>query len=98
MSFRNLLVSRLRKIWPSDITVDGEARTDLHLGIDPDREVQGETVQFAVCAAGRLVHYVLTGTIAAHLQRNSLVAKRAALQAKPTQEEVAAILKRPAAK
>ena len=52
MDFRCVLIRALKNMWPSGITVDGMVLDNLHLGRDPDREVQGETIQFASCAAG----------------------------------------------
>ena len=44
-------------MWPSGITVDGMVLDNLHLGRNPDHEVQGGIIQFASCAAGRVVHH-----------------------------------------
>ena len=78
MAFRGILCNLLKGLWPCDITVGGKRVEALRLGLNPDREIQGETVQFASCAAGRLAHYMLTGTIPAHLVRNSVIAANAA--------------------
>ena len=94
MNFRSALIADLKKMWPSDIKVDGVALDTLHLGRDPDREVQGETVQFAACAALRVVHHVLTGVIAAHLLRNAVIAKREAEEREQQQQREAAQLKK----
>ena len=47
----------------------------MHLGLDADAEVNGETTQFAACASGRLMNFILRDTIPKHLQRNAMIAK-----------------------
>ena len=57
MDFRCVLIRDLKNMWPSGITVDGMVLDNLHLGRSPDHEVQGGIIQFASCAAGRVVHH-----------------------------------------
>ena len=76
VDFRAWMIREMRKMWPSDIKVDGDRQDQLHLGRSPDHEVQGETVQFAACASGRMANHVLTSFIPVHLARNTVIAKR----------------------
>lgn len=73
---RQRLMEDLRSLWPKNIYVDDQPVPQLHLGQDGGREVQAETVQYASCAAERVVDYVLTGKIPAHLARNALLDNR----------------------
>eukprot|EP00959_Pyramimonas_sp_CCMP1952_P472628 9500346-Pyramimonas_sp.AAC.2 len=76
-TFRKELVSSVRSLWPREITVDdASAAGALHLGHDPNAEVNEETVQFASCAMSRMTDYLEKGAIPAHLQRNKVVQKR----------------------
>ena len=52
----------------------------LHLGVDPDAEINDETVQFSSCAMIRNANYITSGIISAHLQRSAVIAARVALR------------------
>ena len=87
---RPFLIRNVRRRWPSDVTVNGRSLSSLHLGLFPS-EVDDETAQFWSCAVERVLNYVLTGVIPAHLRRTAAVQASRAQKAK-------AILKRPASK
>ena len=63
--FRTVLLGRVREWWPSELVVDGEAKS-----FCPLEDVEAEFVQFNSCACIRALDYVLSGRVPGHLVRN----------------------------
>ena len=63
--FRAVLLDRVREWWPSELVVDGEAKSFCSL-----EDVDAEFVQYNSCACIRALDYVLSGKVPAHLVRN----------------------------
>ena len=63
--FRAVLLGCVREWWPRELVVDGEAKS-----FCPLEDVDAEFVQYNSCACIRVLDYVLSGKIPAHLVRN----------------------------
>ena len=63
------MLAKCRAMWPTNVTVDGVMRLDMHLGWS-SLELDEETGQHWACATVQLCHYMLSGVIPPHLRRN----------------------------
>ena len=63
--FRTVLLGRVREWWPSELVVDGEAKSFCSM-----EDVDAEFVQYNSCACIRALDYILSGKVPAHLVRN----------------------------
>ena len=89
---RTYFIRETRRLWPTDVRVDGVPHEAMHLGHDCTREVTHETMQFVACALSRMTHYLLTGVILHHLKRTAVLI----LEAPARATAYRALLKRPA--
>jgi hypothetical protein len=88
--FRAVLLREVSAQWPRDIFVD-EVR--VRLGVAGADGIDEEFVQYNSCAAGRVLEFIVTGSIPGHLVRNSEL--RRSLQ--DFRDQVRQAIKRPAA-
>ena len=91
--FRAGLVDRVREWWPSDLVVDGEAKS-----FCPRDDIDAEFAQFNSCASIRAVDHVLSGVVPGHLVRNEELRRSVALfrGRSSVAKRPASALKRPA--